>query len=101
MTICSGYIIDTYCVEELVHPLKRASSSCVYSQCVVHIVVGPCAKGHFIHVGFLDSEFFFFFWRIDWFITNTHILQPLREVLWLNIFYMQMKPAFDHVKNNT
>jgi hypothetical protein len=23
----------------------------VYSQCAVHIVVGPCAKGHFIHAG--------------------------------------------------
>jgi hypothetical protein len=22
-----------------------------FSQCAVHIVVGPCAKGHFIHVG--------------------------------------------------
>jgi hypothetical protein len=26
----------------------------------VHIVVGPCAKGHFIHTGSLDPEFFFF-----------------------------------------
>jgi hypothetical protein len=23
----------------------------VYSQCAVHIVVGPCTKGHFIHAG--------------------------------------------------
>jgi hypothetical protein len=45
-----------------VHPLKRASSSCVYSQCAVHIVVGPCAKGHFIHGKSLDPEFFFFFY---------------------------------------
>jgi hypothetical protein len=28
-----------------------SSSSCVYSQCAMHIVVGPCAKGHFIHAG--------------------------------------------------
>jgi hypothetical protein len=28
----------------------------------MHIVVGPCAKGHFIHAGAsLDQEFFFFF----------------------------------------
>jgi hypothetical protein len=33
-----------------VHPPLRASSSCVYSHCVVRIAVGPCAKGHFIHV---------------------------------------------------
>jgi hypothetical protein len=27
----------------------------------VHIVVGPCAKGHFIHArAFFDPEFFFF-----------------------------------------
>jgi hypothetical protein len=44
-----------------VHPLKRASSSCVYSQCAVHIVVGPCTKGHFIHAMSLDPEFFLFF----------------------------------------
>jgi hypothetical protein len=25
----------------------------VYSQCDVHIVVGPCTKGHFIHAGSL------------------------------------------------
>jgi hypothetical protein len=30
---------------------SRANSSCVYFQCVVHIVMGPCAKGHFIHTG--------------------------------------------------
>jgi hypothetical protein len=24
----------------------------IYSQCAMHIVVGPCAKGHFIHAGF-------------------------------------------------
>jgi hypothetical protein len=47
-----------------VHPPKRASSSCVYSQCAVHIAVGPCAKGHFIHTGLPDPEFFFlFFWK--------------------------------------
>jgi hypothetical protein len=46
-----------------VHSLKRASSSCVYSQCAVHIVVGPCAKGHFIHAESLDPEFFFFFFQ--------------------------------------
>jgi hypothetical protein len=34
-----------------VHPPLRARSFCVYSQCVVHIVVGPCVKGHFIHAG--------------------------------------------------
>jgi hypothetical protein len=34
-----------------VHPLPSASSSCVYSQCAVHIVVGSCMKGHFIHAG--------------------------------------------------
>jgi hypothetical protein len=31
---------------------------------VVHTVVGPCAKGHFIHAGSPESpdpEFFFFF----------------------------------------
>jgi hypothetical protein len=44
-----------------VHPLKRASSSYVYSQCAVHIVVGPCAKGHFIRARSKDPEFFFFF----------------------------------------
>jgi hypothetical protein len=43
-----------------VHPLKRASSSRLYSQCAVYIVVVPCAKGHFIHAGSLDPEFFFF-----------------------------------------
>jgi hypothetical protein len=43
-----------------VHPPKRASSSCVYSQCAVYIVVGPCAKGHFIHAESPDPEFFFF-----------------------------------------
>jgi hypothetical protein len=32
-----------------------------YSQCAVYIVVGPCAKGHFIHVGSLGPEFFSFF----------------------------------------
>jgi hypothetical protein len=43
-----------------VHPLLRVSSSCIYSQCVVHIVVEPCAKGHFIHAGSpLNPEFFF------------------------------------------
>jgi hypothetical protein len=26
---------------------------------VVHTVVVPYAKGHFIHAGFLDPEFFF------------------------------------------
>jgi hypothetical protein len=32
----------------------------------VHIVVGPCAKGHFIHArSFLDPEFFFFFLPIS------------------------------------
>jgi hypothetical protein len=31
----------------------------VYSQCAVHIVVGPCTKGHFIHArSSLDPEFF-------------------------------------------
>ena len=44
-----------------VHPPKKASSYCIYSQCAVHIVVGPCAKGHFIHAGLPDPEFFFFF----------------------------------------
>jgi hypothetical protein len=44
-----------------VRPLKKVSSSCVYSQCAVHIVVGPYAKGHFIHAGSLGPEFFFFF----------------------------------------
>jgi hypothetical protein len=34
-----------------VHPPLRANSSCVYSQCAVHAVVGPCANGHFIHAG--------------------------------------------------
>jgi hypothetical protein len=34
-----------------IHPPPRVSSSCVYSQCAVHIVVGPCVKGHFIHAG--------------------------------------------------
>jgi hypothetical protein len=34
-----------------VHPPSRASSPCVYSQCAVHAVVGPCANGHFIHAG--------------------------------------------------
>jgi hypothetical protein len=43
-----------------VHPPKRASSSCVYSQCVVHIVVGPCVKGQIIHAGSPDPKFFFF-----------------------------------------
>jgi hypothetical protein len=28
---------------------------------VVNIVVGPSAKGHFIHAESLDPEFFFFF----------------------------------------
>jgi hypothetical protein len=31
------------------------------SQSAVHIVVGPCAKGYFIHTGSLDLQFFFFF----------------------------------------
>jgi hypothetical protein len=45
------------------------------SQCAVHIVVGPCTKGHFIQAGtldpgfldwgFLDRGFFFFFIRSD------------------------------------
>jgi hypothetical protein len=49
-----------------VHPPSRASSSCVYSQCVVDTTVGPCAKRHFIHVGpTLDPEFFFFFLSVD------------------------------------
>jgi hypothetical protein len=34
-----------------VHPPSRANSSCVYSQCAVYAVVGPCANGHFIHAG--------------------------------------------------
>jgi hypothetical protein len=34
-----------------VHPPLRVSSSCVYSQCAVRIAMGPCANGHFNHVG--------------------------------------------------
>jgi hypothetical protein len=34
------------------NPLARATTSILYcSQCVVHIAVGLCAKGHFIHTG--------------------------------------------------
>jgi hypothetical protein len=32
-----------------VHIMFIKHSSCVYSQYVVHTMVGPCAKGHFIH----------------------------------------------------
>jgi hypothetical protein len=35
---------ETY-LYSLSPPSNEASSSCVYSQCAVHIVVGPCAKG--------------------------------------------------------
>jgi hypothetical protein len=34
-----------------VHPPSRVSSSGVYSQCAVYVVVGPCSKGHLIHGG--------------------------------------------------
>jgi hypothetical protein len=31
---------------------------------VLRIVVGPCVKGHFIHAGSSDPEFFFFFLEV-------------------------------------
>jgi hypothetical protein len=37
-----------------VHKTESRRATFVFTkpfQCVVHIVVGPCAKGHFIHVG--------------------------------------------------
>ena len=49
-----------------VHPPSRASSSCIYSQCAMHIAVGPRAKGYFILARpTLDPEFFFFFYPIQ------------------------------------
>jgi hypothetical protein len=42
-------LLRVICELNVVH--NEYSSSCVYSQCVVHTEVGPCAKGHFIHAG--------------------------------------------------
>jgi hypothetical protein len=66
----SGVLIAFY----RVHPLKRASSSCVYSQCAVHSAVGPCAKRHFIHTGSMDPELFFFFFFFFFFFLLIAIL---------------------------
>jgi hypothetical protein len=47
--------------DKLITPLTKVVV-CIPSQCGVHIVVGPWAKGHSIHAGSpLDPKFFFFF----------------------------------------
>jgi hypothetical protein len=86
--------------------LSRASSSFVYSQYVVHIVVGPCAKGHFIHVGpTLDPEFFFFFFyefmSLQWcfiylFITQMEIVSPIDSHVVDNNFWLWTSKATSH-----
>ena len=41
------------------YQILHNSQEVCYSQCAVHIVVGPCAKRHFIHAGSSNPEFFY------------------------------------------
>jgi hypothetical protein len=65
----SKTLLDNYECEEFENPpnfkTMEEVEAYVDGWSAVHIVVGPCAKGHFIHAGSPDLEFFFFFFLMD------------------------------------